>query len=247
MSLPFSSSSQQSTSLGADLSEKDHAFVPASVMGAILEARGLRYWESFAASWDDLALDRYMADGGRYRRRRHAVFQVSDQRIERLPHQPHFQTLAHNPLNGGVARWFEPIEPRIAQHPAFVSVLQTCDDIFAARSVSNLAPPWHVEAHQFRIEASASAGKPTPEGMHRDGVDWVFVMLVGRSNIGGGETIIEDAGGQLLRRQALSKPLDAVFLDDRRILHGTTDISALDKGSLSFRDVLVVTFRRVRR
>jgi hypothetical protein len=83
-----------------------------------------------------------MADGGRYRRRRYAAFQVSDERIGRLPNQPHFQTLTHNPLNGGVARWFEPIEPRIAQHPAFVSILQTCNDIFAARSASNLAQPW---------------------------------------------------------------------------------------------------------
>ncbi len=31
-------------------------------------------WASFAASWDDLGLDTYMADGGRYRKRRHTAF-----------------------------------------------------------------------------------------------------------------------------------------------------------------------------
>ena len=31
-------------------------------------------WPDFAASWDDLGLDTYMADGGRYRKRRHAAF-----------------------------------------------------------------------------------------------------------------------------------------------------------------------------
>ena len=28
----------------------------------------------------------------------------------RAAHEPHVQTLDYNPLNGGVARWFEPIE-----------------------------------------------------------------------------------------------------------------------------------------
>ena len=31
-------------------------------------------WPAFAASWNDLGLDTYMADGGRYRKRRHAAF-----------------------------------------------------------------------------------------------------------------------------------------------------------------------------
>src|ERR1700758_4978482 len=41
------------------------AFVRAPQMHALLEAAGLRDWDSFAASWDDLGLDAYMADGGR--------------------------------------------------------------------------------------------------------------------------------------------------------------------------------------
>ena len=34
-------------------------------------------WESFAASWHRLETRHYMADGGRYRRRRHAVFSAN--------------------------------------------------------------------------------------------------------------------------------------------------------------------------
>jgi hypothetical protein len=244
MSLQLSGTPQFGSSLSERLSQEGYAFVPGSAMAAILEARGLRDWERFAASWDDLAIDRYMADGGRYRRRRHAVFQISDGEVERLPHRPHFQTLAHNRLNGGVERWFEPIKPEIARHPAFTAILSTCDGIFAARSPA--ASSWLAEAHQFRIEASASAvGKPAPEGMHRDGVEWVLVMLVRRTSIAGGETIIENEDGALLARKSLSKPLDTVFLDDRRLMHGTTDVTAMDGEGGSFRDALVVTFRRI--
>ena len=44
-------------------------------MRALLDERGgTADWDAFAASWDDLGLDTYMADGGRYRQRRHAAF-----------------------------------------------------------------------------------------------------------------------------------------------------------------------------
>src|SRR5579871_6528467 len=35
---------------------------------------GLSDWDEFAASWDGMQRDLYMRDGGRYRRRRYAVF-----------------------------------------------------------------------------------------------------------------------------------------------------------------------------
>ena len=41
-----------------------------------LGADALNGWPAFAASWDDLDTDEYMADGGRYRRRRYACFSV---------------------------------------------------------------------------------------------------------------------------------------------------------------------------
>ena len=60
-------------SLQSAIAEYGFAFVPAAAMHPLLAASGpLSDWSAFAASWDDLALDTYMADGGRYRRRRHA-------------------------------------------------------------------------------------------------------------------------------------------------------------------------------
>lgn len=64
--------------------------------------------------------------------------------------------------------------------------------------------PWtHIDCHQFRIEARCEAlGQPTPEGVHRDGVDYVFVMLVNRVNIESGTTSVHDLDGRLLERPA---------------------------------------------
>ncbi len=246
MSLIFHNAAQQSSPLSACLSDKGYAFVPSQAMRAGLEARGLRDWEAFAASWDDLEIDGYMADGGRYRRRRHAVFEVLGGRIERLPDRPHFQTLAHNPLNGGIARLFAPMKPEIGGHPALTAILTSCNDIFSTRDGGQKSVHWELEAHQFRIEASdLSAGKPAPEGIHRDGVDFVFIMLVRRANIIGGETMLLDEKGCQAARRTLAMPFDAVFLDDAKVVHGTTEIERLEEGHPSFRDALVVTFRMI--
>jgi len=43
-------------------------------------------WRLFKSSWNDLGLDLYMADGGRYRRRRFAAFQVAKDAPTSYPH-----------------------------------------------------------------------------------------------------------------------------------------------------------------
>jgi hypothetical protein len=80
--------------------------------------------------------------------------------------------------------------------------------------------------------------------MHRDGVDWVLVLLVNRINIASGETSIHDLGKKELGSFTLTDPLDAAFTDDNRVYHGVTPVSPLDPAQPGHRDVLVVTFRR---
>ena len=222
------------------------AFVEAGDMRAVLEGAGLKAWEAFAKSWDDLGVDTYMADGGRYRRRRFAVFRATPEGVVRKPHQPHYQSRDYNPLNGDIERWFEPVQPEIAAHPALRAILDTCHRLFHGLTPAATRPPsWHVEIHQFRIEANgAEAGQPTPEGMHRDGVDWVLVLLVDRVNIASGETTIADQRRRPLGSFTLTDPLDAAVTDDNRVYHGVTPVTPLDKTRPGHRDVLVVTFRR---
>ena len=220
------------------------AFVPGVPMRAAFAQSGpLADWDAFAASWNDLALDTHMADHGRYRRRRHAVYAARDgEPIARQAHQPHYQSLDYNHLNGGIARWFEPILPEYADGASLTTILAYCRDLFGA-----LAPDvarWHIEVHQFRIEArSGEAGLPTPEGVHRDGVDYVLVLLVARRNIASGTTTIHRPDGTSLGRFTLTHAFDAALVDDARVHHGVTAVEAIDAAQDAFRDVLVVTFK----
>ncbi|MBV9827949.1 MAG: 2OG-Fe dioxygenase family protein [Alphaproteobacteria bacterium] len=222
------------------------AYVRAPEMQGILETAGLRDWTHFAASWDDLGVDTYMADGGRYRRRRFACYRAASAGIIRKPHQPHYQSRDYNPLNGGVQRWFEPVTDEIGDHPSLRAILATCYTLFDGLTTPATRPPsWHVEVHQFRIEARPGQdGRPTPEGMHQDGVDWVLVLLVNRVNISSGETSIGDLAQRPLGSFTLTDALDCAVTDDNRVYHGVTPVTPVDPARPAYRDVLVVTFRR---
>ena len=228
--------------IAPDFPRDGYAFVPGATMRPALAAAGMDDWEAFAASWNDLGLDTYMADGGRYRKRRHAALRVTADGIERKPHQPHYQSRDYNALNGGIARWFEPISDAAGQSSALAAILRTCHALFDPLSP---APAWHVELHQFRIEARAGvAGLPTPEGMHQDGVDWVLVLLVARENVAEGQTTIAGPDRAPLGHFTLAEPTDAAFVDDHRVFHGVTPVVPVDPARSAYRDVLVVTFRR---
>ena len=202
-------------------------------------------WAGFVESWNDLALDTYMADGGRYRRRRHAVFTTApDRPIELAEHQPHYQALDYNSLNGGIARWFEPIEPAITGGACLRTILDFCRGLF--EGLAGGTPAWKIEVHQFRIEARhGERGRPTPEGLHRDGVNYVLVLLIDRQNIASGVTTIHDTEGVPLGSFTLTDPFDAALVDDTRVAHGVTPVEPIDPAQPAHRDVLVVTFLRV--
>jgi hypothetical protein len=232
------------SAITAAIARAGFAYITAGEFRELLPSAALEDWTEFAASWNQLSVDTYMADGGRYRRRRFAAFAVSVSGIARKPHQPHYQSRDYNPLNGGIERWFDPITEKISSHPLLQSCLRICRTLFDSLTTDR-PDLWHVEVHQFRIEAGTEIkAQPTPEGLHRDGVDWVLVMLMARVNIAEGVTTIHDINKRALGHFTLTSPFDAAFVDDSRVYHGVTAVEMIDPSKPAYRDVLVVTFRR---
>ena len=235
---------EQSIMPERSLARRGYEFILAHPMRDALAAEGsLSDWPAFSASWDNLEIDRYLEESGRCRKRRFAVYAArSDGEVERQAHQPHFQHREYNPLFGGLERWFEPIAEDIGAGPTMRAVLR-----YSLRTFGELAPSvtrWRVEVHQFRIEARADMpGRPTPEGVHRDGVDFVLVMLIHRDNIVSGVTTVYDLAGSPLGTFTLTDPFDAALVDDNRVAHGVTPVTPLDLARPGCRDVLVVTFK----
>ncbi|QSB44048.1 2OG-Fe dioxygenase family protein [Tsuneonella flava] len=203
-------------------------------------------WGAFARSWDDLPRDTWMTDGGTYRRRRYAAFEVAGGKCTRLPHRPHYQERNHNPLNGGVERWFAPMTEGQTGSRLFQALVAGTTSLIANASTVSSAS-WTVEAHQFRIEAlSGQPGLPTPEGMHHDGRDWVLILLVGGSDYAGGESRVEEDSGACILEHRLTRPGEAMLLNDREVRHGTTPIESAIPGNPAWRDTLVLTFAQAR-
>jgi hypothetical protein len=193
-------------------------------------------------AWDQLPPDRFLKDGGRYRRRRHGSFVVSRRGVDPVPHRAHWQPVDYNALHGGIERWFEPLESAMADSPAYRALL-----VGFARVADRLwpgTPRWYGEAHAFRIDCTDGIGRPTPEGAHRDGVDLVVVLLIGRQAIRGGETRVFDAAGPQGMRFTLDEPWSALLLDDARVIHESTPIQPEQPGQPGWRDTLVLTYRR---
>lgn len=189
-------------------------------------------------SWDDLRQDLYLKDGGNYRKRRHSCFVAEAGALQQVPHRMHWQSEDYNALHGGMERWFEPIEPAVASGTAWQKLLLSVADVCSA---CRPVPRWFIEAHQFRIDTRDGIGRPTPEGAHRDGVDFVAVLLIGRHAIKGGETRVFEASGPDGQRFTLTEPWSLLLLDDARMIHESTPIQPLD--DYGWRDTLVLTFR----
>ena len=205
---------------------------------AALSGCSLEELRALAPSWDHLELDNYLKDGGRYRRRRHSCFVDSGEALARTPHRAHWQPVEYNALHGGMHRLFEPVEDATIAQPAWQRLLRA---LGAVCSNVKGPQPWYVEAHQFRIDTADGIGRPTPEGAHRDGVDFVAVILVGRAGIKGGETRVFEADGPRGQRFTMTEPWTLLLLDDAAVIHESTPIQPLAEHG--HRDTLVLTWR----
>src|SRR5690606_24662139 len=155
--------------LEAQVERAGFCFAPSKQVRELLQSNdpeAISDWDLFSDSWNDMPLDQYMADGGRYRRRRYATLSATEapgsSRLE--ADQPVYQGVGYICLNGCFAREFEAFAEAVLRSHAMTSVLSFCHQLFADFFPS---PAWHVEVHQFRIEASNEMhGTSTPEGVH---------------------------------------------------------------------------------
>ena len=223
----------------------------AAIAGLAIDVAAL---DGLAESWERLPRDAYLRDGGHYRARRHSAFVYSPVTgtLTAVAQRPHWQPTTYNALHGGMLRWFEPIEPRVAGAAAFRWLLGSLGALFV-----QLQPVerWYLEAHQFRIDTAGGIGRPTPEGAHRDGVDFVAVVLVRRSALRGGETRVFEAHGSRGVRFTMQQPWSMLLMDDARVIHETTpiqsdpaeeaseDAARIPQAPAGVRDTLVLTYR----
>jgi hypothetical protein len=241
------------SALVSELRSSGYALLEPAAVGAALELEAA-VLDGLRGSWEHLPRDPYLRDGGHYRARRHScfVYTPASAQLAAVPQRAHWQPTTYNALHGGMLRWFEPLEPRIVEQRVFGQLLGSLGSLFAQlQPVSR----WHIEAHQFRIDTTGGIGRPTPEGAHRDGVDFVTVVLAGRRGVRGGETRVFEAYGNRGVRFTMEQPWSMLLMDDARVIHETTPIQSRERAESAanvaqapdaptgVRDTLVLTYR----
>ncbi|MSQ56122.1 MAG: hypothetical protein EXR35_00970 [Limnohabitans sp.] len=104
---------------------------------------------------------------------------------------------------------------------------------------------WDIRVHPYRIRADIiNAGLTTPEGLHRDGVDYITIMIIDRFNVTGGEVIITDANENLLASHSLTESLEVLIANDRETMHSASPIKPIVADNSPYRGVLITAYTK---
>lgn len=199
----------------------------------------------FQQCWRYLKQDNYMMDGGTYRFRRYGQFDKarSSEKLVLLPHEAYVQPSYINNLNGDISRHFEPLTLPFVSSPVLTKLLLWMSETYDA--VLGEAQDWNIRLHPYRITSdSKQIGKPTPEGLHRDGVTFIASLLIDRVNIEGGETRITDNQKSRLTETTLLQPFDLMLANDELTMHDVSPLVTKQAGEPAYRDVLVIAFTK---
>lgn len=189
--------------------------------------------EGFKSFFRELPVDPYIQ--GNYRSRRLSRFKFSGNELIKLPHGYFLQGQNYNPLLGDIKREYAELDDALIELEEFKKLLLEFSDY------CKLNPGVEIGVHQIRISCSPdSYGNPAPEGIHRDGCEFIAIFSVDRENVEGGETHLYVARKEKPVFNKILYPGELLLLNDREFFHFTTPIKPQSPGQ-GTRDVFVLT------
>ncbi|WP_315791384.1 2OG-Fe dioxygenase family protein [Fischerella sp. JS2] len=189
--------------------------------------------EGFQPFFNNLPVDPYIK--GNYRTRRLSRFIVSQDKLIKLPHGYLFQSKDYNPLVGDIKREFAELDDALIELDIFKNL------VLAFSDSCKLHPEAEIGVHQIRTTCSPdNFGNPAPEGIHRDGTDFIGIFSVDRQNILGGETHLYTPKKEKPVFNKILYPGELLLINDHQFYHFTTPIKPRTDG-VGTRDVFVLT------
>lgn len=205
------------------------------VMTHVDVARCLRIegceWSALVGQWDHLAPDPDDAETGTARFRRYGRFELRGQGSPMaLPPDRRAPVCEHRPA---------PLTEEFSGQPLLGRLLGMLGWLACGLETPQR---WIVSVHPMRVLTRGGPTRPTPGGVHRDGVTLVATLLVGTDNaVGGRSTVIREDGRPVLTTTMID-PGTLILGDDRRTLHGVSSVRPAEPDRPARRDLLVVTF-----
>lgn len=201
-------------------------------------------WLSLAIDYASLPVDAYLPNNGKYRFRRYGryYFMPSSEELLPLPHEDYFQSTDINSVTGGIVRKFAPLSDTIFSNK-FLQELIRFDFRHFPIAEQLKTEPWDVHVHLIRVTANAGeSGHPTPEGMHKDGAEFVTVHLAELVNADGGAVTIYDNDKQELVSYQLDQVMDFYLFNDDMLWHKANPITPIDPAHQAVRSILTFDY-----
>ena len=181
--------------------------------------------------FSDIPQDPYIPQGYRYKSL--ARCRLNGTKIEKQPHIPLFQDQYTNPVNGGIARSYQEISNIDYASEAMMLFAQAFGIDFSYEIL--------VQAQRTKC-SEGNIGITTPEGFHRDGIEFLAILCVSKYNIIGSETQLINSHGSIVFKHTLS-PGEILLINDTKMLHYTSPITIKNSNQsrYGFRDVLIIS------
>ena len=186
-------------------------------------------------------------NGGRTRRlaQHYVTYEHKNEaiKITRLKTQPFLQG-EYNKLTGHIER---PFEDHLLETDMKGYIRYGFREIISRWPDEKNEFEWLVNCHLIRTHAfKDKAGDPAPEGVHRDGVEYIIMGCVGTCNISGAiSTLYKSEEANSAIYSCTLAPGEALLVDDRQLMHGVSPVVA--KGDPAYRDMILMGFHYWRR
>ena len=195
--------------------------------------------------YNEMPIDNYLNSGEGVRSRRYSkiLFSKSINQFRVCSSNTFRQSAFHNRLYGDQVRVFSPLSSITISNPLLLALIRADIEMFC--NAKNICPnSWGIGIHMIRISTSVKEpiGRPAPEGIHRDGVNFVSVRLMGRNNIAGARSNIYSENNTKLAMVSLKNTLDTYVLDDQKTLHSVSKFTPLNNNEIGYRDILAFLY-----
>lgn len=225
-----------------DLHEKGYSLVRATELSIPDNLR--QAWLSLSIDYADLPLDEFLPNQGKYRFRRFGryYFQPETEELLPLPHVDYFQDTDINKVTGGIVRKFAPLLNTTFENK-FLQEMIRFDFRNFPLTDEMCHHSWQVDVHLIRVVASADeSGHPTPEGIHKDGAEFVTVHLAEFINAEGGTVHIYDNEQNPLEAFTLHQLMDFYLFNDRILWHSADPIAPKQAEHKAIRSILTFDY-----
>jgi len=134
-----------------------------------------------------------------------------------------YQSSSYNNYNGDIVRRYPNIDTYITNDKIFKFFVKTFKEQVqeATRTLSEGYNTDYIFVHQIRVYTPEdTVVNPVPEGIHRDGYNFIGICVVNRENIQGGISNVYDSDKNI----ALTKQLQRVKcnINDAKMFHDVT-------------------------